>query len=84
MIDETELPRRIRQAEIEAEPGSREALEKQYGQVWTTDELRNDFDVIGFAAPLVVVIRKTDRQKGSLEFRSRPDRFYFNFEPHRP
>ena len=78
MIDETESIRRERIAEIAAEPGTREALEAKYGQVWNTDELRNDFEVIGFMAPLVVVKRKADRQKGSLEFRTGPERFYFN------
>lgn len=81
MSDPTETARRERLAEINAEPGSREALEAEYGQVWDTSQLGNDFDVIGFAAPLVVVKRKSDGQKGSLEFQHRP-RFYFNFEPH--
>lgn len=84
MIDETEQPRRERIAELAAEPGTREALEARYGQVWDTNQLRNDFEVVGFMAPLVVVRRKSDGQKGSLEFRSGPERFYFNFEPHRP
>jgi len=84
MFDETEQLRRDRIGELAAEPGSREALEKQYGKVWNTEELTNDFEVIGFMAPLVVVRRRADGQKGSLEFRSRPERFYFNFEPHKP
>lgn len=82
MSDETEPLRRQRLAEINAEPGSREALEAQYGQVWTTQELSNDFEVIGFMAPLVVVRRKADGVKGSLEFQHNP-RFYFNFAPHK-
>ena len=84
MIDETEQLRKDRIAEIAAEPGSREALEKQYGQVWDTEQLTADFEVIGFMAPLVVVRRRSDQQKGSLEFRTRPERFYFNFEAHKP
>ena len=36
MHDETESLRRQRLAEINAEPGSREALEAQYGEVWDT------------------------------------------------
>jgi hypothetical protein len=47
---------------------------------WTTDELRNDFEVIGFAAPFVVVRRKADGVKGSMEFTHSP-RFYFGFTP---
>jgi hypothetical protein len=80
MSDPTETIRRQRLAEINAEPGSREALELQYGQVWTTQELGCDFDVLGFAAPLVVVRRKADGIRGSLEFQHSP-RFYFNFQP---
>jgi hypothetical protein len=81
MFDPTETIRRERLAEINAEPGSREALEKAYGQVWNTDQLRAEFEVIGFMAPLVVVRRRSDGQKGSLEFQGNP-RFYFNFQPH--
>ena len=81
MIDPTEPIRRERLAEINAEPGSREALEAQYGKVWTTNELAEDFEVIGFMAPLVVVRRKSDGVKGSLEFQHNP-RLYFNFHPH--
>jgi hypothetical protein len=79
MNDETETIRRQRLAEINAEPGSREALEAVYGQVWDTDELADDFQVIGFMAPFVVVRKKADGVKGSLEFQHDP-RFYFNFQ----
>ena len=81
MSDPTEDIRRERLAEINAEPGSREALEAEHGQVWTTEELSRDFEVIGFMAPLVVVRRKADGKKGSLEFQHNP-RFYFSFKPH--
>jgi len=79
MGDPTEPIRRERLKEINAEPGSREALEAQHGQVWDTTELRRDFDVLGFMAPLVVVRRKADGVRGSLEFQHDP-RFYFNFQ----
>ncbi len=78
--DPTESIRRERLAEINAQPGSRAALESQHGQVWDTNELRQDFDVLGFAAPLVVVRRKSDGVRGSLEFQHNP-RFYFSFQP---
>jgi hypothetical protein len=81
MTDETEPIRRKRLAEINAEPGSREALEAQYGKVWTTDELAEEFQVIGFMAPLCVVKRRSDGMKGSVEFQHQP-RYFFNFEPH--
>jgi hypothetical protein len=81
MSDATEVVRRQRLVEINAEPGSRESLEAEHGQVWDTTQLSADFDVLGFMVPFVVVIRKADGQKGSLEFQHNP-RFYFNFSPH--
>lgn len=78
MLDPTETIRRERLAEINAEPGSREALEAAHGQVWDTQQLSGDFDILGFLAPLVVVRRKADGRKGSLEFQHQP-RFYFHF-----
>jgi hypothetical protein len=81
MSDPTEAIRRARLAEINLVPGSREALEAQYGQVWDTDQLCEDFEAIGFMAPLVVVRRRADGVKGSLEFQANP-RFYFNWQPH--
>ena len=77
--DPTETIRRRQLAEINADPGSREALEAEHGQVWDTEELGRDFNVLGFMAPYVVVRRKSDEQKGSLLFRNNP-RFYFLFE----
>jgi hypothetical protein len=81
VTDPTEPSRRERLVEINAEPGSREALEAQYGKVWTTIELAEEFEVIGFMAPLVVVRRRADGVKGSLEFQHNP-RLYFDFRPH--
>ena len=83
MTDPTEDIRRKLLVEINAQPGSREYLEAKHGQVWTRQQLSDDFEVLGFAAPLVVVRRKSDGQKGSLMFQASP-RFYFGFEPHRP
>lgn len=81
MSDPTETLRRQRVMEINLQPGSREALKAQHGQVWTTSELSSDYEVLGFMAPFVVVRRKSDGRKGSLEFQHGP-RFYFNFQPH--
>ena len=82
MTDPTESTRREMLAQINAEPGSREYLEAKHGQVWGTSELGRDFEVIGFAAPLVVVRRKSDGVKGSLMFQHHP-RLYFGWEEHR-
>jgi hypothetical protein len=83
MNDATEHIRRERLAEINAEPGSREALEARYGPVWDTAQLTRAFELIGFAAPLVVVRRRSDGVTGSLEFQHRP-RYYFGFVPDGP
>ncbi len=80
MADPTESIRRERLVEINADSGSRQALEAKHGRVWDTQQLGDDFTVIGFLAPYVVVHRKSDGRKGSLEFQHNP-RFYFNFLP---
>ena len=82
MSDPTEDIRRKLLAEINAQPGSREYLEARHGQVWDTGQLQDDYEVVGFMAPMVVVRRKADGVKGSLMFQGSP-RFYFGFEPHR-
>jgi len=73
-----ETIRRAMVATINAEPGPRELLELEYGQVWDTGQITKDFDVLGFGAPFVVVQRKSDGQKGTLMFQHNP-RFYFAF-----
>lgn len=64
-----------------SETDVRADLEAKYGQVWNTSELTQDFDVQGFSAPFIVVIRKSDNVKGSMTFCHSP-RYYFDFQPH--
>lgn len=52
----------------------------QNSQVSDATELRRNFAVEGFVTPIMVVQRKTDGQRGSMEFRHSP-RFYFSFVP---
>jgi len=80
MTDATETIRREMVAEINAAPGSREALEQQHGQVWSTAEMQADFECLGFMAPIIVVRRRIDGKTGSLKFQHHP-RFYFAFQP---
>ena len=82
-IDPTEEIRRRMVAEINANAQARQELEKEHGQVWSTDEIRRDFEVVGFAAPLIVVRRLADGKKGSLFFQHSP-RFYWGFQSHTP
>lgn len=52
-------------------------------QEWDTAGLQRDYHVDGFQAPFVVVRRKSDGQRGSLEFeRGAHPRVYRNFVPH--
>ena len=58
---------------------TREELEKQFGQVWSTDELQKDFIVESFLAPYAFVQRISDGAKGWVGFTHSP-RFYFSFK----
>jgi hypothetical protein len=82
MGDVTEGIRREMFAEINAEPGSREALEVEHGEVWDLRKLESDFEILEFRAPFVTVRRRSDGTLGSMKFQHTP-RFYFGFEPHR-
>lgn len=85
MNDPTENIRRIMVAEVNSQVESlnpdseRKRLEAQHGKVWDTAEMQADFSVIGFAAPFVVVTRKSDNARGTLLFQHSP-RFYFSFK----
>jgi hypothetical protein len=50
------------------------------GQTWTTEGLRQEFEVLAFLAPFVRVKRKSDGVMGLMVFRHMP-RLYFGFEP---
>ena len=78
MNDPTEHLRRARQAELN-NGDERTALEEKYGQVWDTGQMCLEFQAEGFMAPLVIVRRKKDGVRGSLEFSHSP-RFYFNWK----
>lgn len=82
-IDPTEQIRREMQAKLNAEAAERAALEAKHGKVWSTDEVREQFEVLAFAAPLVVVMRKSDGAMGSLFFQHSP-RYYFGWQEDKP
>ena len=46
---------------------------------WTAEELLREFTVIRFVPPYVLVVRKSDGVRGTLEFTDRP-RVYFAFQ----
>ena len=78
-MDPTEQARMARVEEINADPDGRAALEAQHGQVWSTAELEQAYTVTSFLAPFVMVTRKADGAKGSMEFQHLP-RFYYGFK----
>jgi hypothetical protein len=77
--DPTENTRRAMVQEINSDPNLVSDLEKAKEKTWTTDELRAEFEVIGFMAPFVAVRRLTDGRKGSMLFKHSP-RIYYGFQ----
>ena len=83
-MDETEKIRRelvnkiANQITSNNKDHERELLEEANGQVWNTDELSRDFEVLGFMAPYVVVKDKATGRKRSLMFQHYP-RYYWGW-----
>lgn len=48
------------------------------GPTWTTETMQEEFEPLGFSAPFIVVRRRSDGVRGSLEFTHSP-RVYFNW-----
>jgi hypothetical protein len=78
-MDDSEAVRRAMVEEINSSPGDRAELEARYGQVWDTSELGRDFEVVSFAAPLVIARNKATGEVGSLFFQHMP-RFYWGWK----
>lgn len=72
-MDETEAIRRALLPQVNQLPD-----DQIEGQTWTTRELEAEFEVIGFAAPLVVVKKRATGELGSLMFKHMP-RVYFGW-----
>jgi len=77
-IDHTEDLRRALALQISNERAERPILEGRHGRVWNGAELAHDFEILGFAAPFVVVRGKAEDKLGSLMFQHHP-RYYFGF-----
>ena len=78
MSDPTEAARR---ALIPEMPEQLLAEARAGRPIWDTDQMREEFEVIGFLAPFTVVRRRRDGVTGSLKFVSAPERYYFNWQP---
>ena len=76
--DAAEEIRRHEAARLDRRRQERDKLERIYGQVWDTDELTEQFEVLGFRAPYVVVRDLDTREEGSLKFQHEP-RYYFSW-----
>ena len=59
-----------------------EVLKQRHGQVWTTEQLYQQFRIVGFMAPFAVVERRSDNKLGSVLFQHCP-RFYWGFKEDR-
>ena len=78
-MDKTEGIRRVMVSAINSVAGERELLEKKYGQVWDTQEVQKDFEVIGFLAPFIGVKERATGKEGTMLFQHSP-RYYFQFK----
>ena len=54
-------------------------LRATYDEVMTTAEAQEKYEFIGFGGGLVVVTRKSDGVRGSLNFTADYPRYYFDF-----
>ena len=87
MQDPTEDIRRVMihclHAGIESseEEQERQRLENTHGKgnVYNTEELRTQFEVIGFMAPFCIVLNRKTGEKGTFMFQHSP-RLYFGFK----
>lgn len=56
--------------------GYRQKLEEEHRKVWSTDEVQQEFEIVGFQSYLAYGIRKSDGKKVVLDFSHSP-RFYW-------
>lgn len=65
----------------QAREQSRQDLESVHGQVWDIEQLKQDFIVVDYADPYVIVRRRSDNVLGSVHVQKNP-RLYFSFDIH--
>lgn len=58
-----------------------EPMPEVFPGAMTSQQMQEQYEVKGFAAPFVHVVRKSDGVQGTLTFQHRP-RFYFDFMPY--
>ncbi len=60
-------------------PEIHQAIQDDGGECWTTDELQEDFEVLGFMAPACIVRKRETKEKGTVLFVHAP-RVYFRWK----
>jgi hypothetical protein len=63
----------------EAYPDVFQAIQEEGGECWSTEEVTQEFDILGFMAPYCVAVRKETGKKGALAFVHRP-RIYYGWQ----
>jgi hypothetical protein len=61
-----------------SEKDARADLHAKYAETWNEQELAAEFDVLAIDGPTVQVVRKVDRQAGTVGYIEKP-RVYFAF-----
>lgn len=74
--DSTEAERRALRGQM---PERLNRLLEAGEPVWTKERMLDEFTVEAFAAPIVIVRRKSDGRRGTLVFTDNP-RYYFEWE----
>ena len=64
----------------EAYPDVFQAIQEEGGECWSTEEVTQEFDILGFMAPFCVAVRISTGEKGALAFVHRP-RIYYAWRP---
>jgi len=73
---------RMLDKQINSEPRCREELIKLGEDVFDTDEIRSEFEILGFKKPFALAVNKTTGIRGTFLFQDNP-RFYFGWSADR-
>lgn len=60
----------------EAYPDVFQAIQEEGGECWSTEEVTQEFDILGFMAPFCTAVRMETGKKGTLAFVHRPRIYY--------
>ncbi len=60
----------------EAYPDVYQAIQEDGGECWTTEEVTQEFEILGFLAPFCTAKKRDTGEKGTLTFIHRPRIYY--------